>query len=888
MEVESALDAIASGRNRASLGVGRFVGLAACEQSSSDPGFDYQSSIRARTLSGSLNSTGPRLRRVLDQDRALREGKAVGGAVLTANKWLVMGSIAAGTIMFPPAGAAAAIAMAGTQFALDASFDTLLDLYEADATETANKALAARLRQMREEEGVALEDLAGMPPQERRRRVLGSGISDRVSILEAKPEARAIVNNHLIQVLEDAVGSEIARAEFERRATAANVGALQDDVAQLGGLTLAMLETQEHVKTSLTRVQTELHQVQADVGQLTTRVSRNESRLDSVESDVRFLNDFVFGQLPPARQIEALKRGIFPEMSSAERAAAVHKIRIVERRQAIVEGIGDVLNAAGVFVQAAGRLGVDPDFVEKAGQVVRVGQAAFSAFTSFASGNYLGAVTALAGLLGGGPDAATVRHGQVMGRLSQLLRGQQAILTNQRHILDNQRRILESLCVIYEEVIRLGQTIQRVHASLMESLAKVRTEVLINRSILRDLVSEGLERAEYFRETRHEIDHSFRGGAFRSYEGLAQHFYEYSDTFHHGIRSIELALSRDEVAALFRLTTFAGDRIGTPSLDALAFIRAIYLPCLSFWREAVTAASIQPEVALKATLLPSRWITRGTRALPGGTTADSQEKLGRLGNEEPIESARFLLANLENLLSVTTLTWACNLVAELNVYFQLLMRPNDASIMEAEEVALSPRLSRRGRGLVRNCLPLLDLAIAQQALLSGDCLLEHLGKLLERHEPSALELLRENALLRRNWAVHCVREALARRRASAYHLEIALRTRTESRLLESFLDQPWEVRRVDPGPQAGDDSPRPHEAWVVVVGWEDVDPVMVPMPSPKDIIEGLHEHTPEMGLLLATKARVVDALADYDLVESLPEGDRAFALTMNLLGVVIS
>lgn len=216
------------------------------------------------------------------------------------------------------------------------------------------------------------------------------------------------------------------------------------------------------------------------------------SRLDRVEAKSDFLVLSTYKNLSPQEKIAALKDpNVFPELGSKQREEAIANLQKLKTLTDIQNTANDILNATGSLAQIAKGLGVDPRVVSTVNQVARVAGALVGIGTSIASGNILGVLSGVASLFTG-PDPAEARHKEVMDTLGKILEGQAALYANQKIMLENQRKLLAGQRAILYSIQEVSQKIDKRFDEAQQQLKIILGEVYYNRKLLNDIFNESL------------------------------------------------------------------------------------------------------------------------------------------------------------------------------------------------------------------------------------------------------------------------------------------------------------------------------------------------------------------------------------------------------------
>jgi len=135
------------------------------------------------------------------------------------------------------------------------------------------------------------------------------------------------------------------------------------------------------------------------------------------------------------------------ELTNEQKQSLVSNL---QKRKVLVEEAqkwNDFVHTGNDLIGIAAKLGVDQDIVQTLHKGLSAGDTAYSAINAALSGNYLGAVTAVFGLFGGGGmDAETAHYAAIMAKLDEIIETQKKLIAIQQQILSELSKI-ESLII---------------------------------------------------------------------------------------------------------------------------------------------------------------------------------------------------------------------------------------------------------------------------------------------------------------------------------------------------------------------------------------------------------------------------------------------------------
>lgn len=218
-----------------------------------------------------------------------------------------------------------------------------------------------------------------------------------------------------------------------------------------------MKESHTALNARLDEHETLIKDVSAKVADLQTSVREVDEKVKVLGRDQTFVSDFVFSKMSAREKAEALKGDFMKERFQCTNAPPGCDTNLKEKLIARFEKEADlndmVSTASGIIgqvntaAQIAADLGIDVP--PEVGKAIQFGNAAVNAFSSFASGNPIGAIASLTGLLGGRKDPAAERHAAMMGYLKE----QFGIMNGKLdRILENQAAIMQAVVNLHTEM----------------------------------------------------------------------------------------------------------------------------------------------------------------------------------------------------------------------------------------------------------------------------------------------------------------------------------------------------------------------------------------------------------------------------------------------------
>ena len=431
---------------------------------------------RAQAVAGPAAANGDELRRQSMRMKSIVEvyenkkwKDGVEGKLLDANNLMVSTIVAASLAAAAPTGGASLV-IGGFTAITAAGLGYVSSEFQRQSEEAARRALGTAIANHIKDRG--LDDLSGLNPEQILDRLAGSGhpvLDPNLERLQNDPQAVAIADSQLMKVL---ARTDIAMMENLKELAAkgeTNAAAIQDTQKQVAHLSKTFADFTRDTDEKFVKLNNTMNDVVADLKDVNDRVQLNTTDIARNTEDIAFLQDAMYGKMSRSEQRAFLEAGALDSrLSPEEKAHRLDLAKKAEKREELVEDLGNFVDGAGAMMKIASNLGVEVppevrDTVNKGTQVA-------SAVLAFSTGNYLGAVVAVSGLFGGGggPDRAAVRHQQVMAQLANLRagiedlkRGQDEIKGMIAQLDENDRKIMQNQRAPDEAVVDLSEQVAR-------------------------------------------------------------------------------------------------------------------------------------------------------------------------------------------------------------------------------------------------------------------------------------------------------------------------------------------------------------------------------------------------------------------------------------------
>lgn len=620
-----------------------------------------------------------------------------------------------------------------------------------------------------------------------------------------------------------------------------------------------------------------------EIGALIRTTESNTRALFHQRQNLSFLNEIMFGQMSTTDKIKALRAGYWgTDLSLQQKADFERKLKILKLSEDIQNNVNTYLEGSNALLKIASLAGVDPKWISKAAQFNRYVQVGGQAISLSMSGNVLGATNAVLSLFGGGRDIALERHQEIMQGLQELMKGQAMILEGINDLKRGINSIMESQQKIFISISNLAEQVRNNHLQNMEAFAVLRARLSAIQNLVNESSSLPLDKCTIFVNSKKKFKCAH--GIFASYDELRKHFEDRADTFYSCVRDgLELVLSSrsslfDARLLLQSYTSFHSRGASQSDDEVSEYLLKIYKPTVDLMNLVTEPEDV--DSILNSLFLPmNRWkniLLKPQLELQYVQKSEGLQAWPSLRNR-PLEAFRLLIAP-QKLQEIALM------VNEVVPYFPLLAdfsnRPHLRSLQDLKTTA-NNNLVREQEALemLQKVLGLLDIAMAQQSLLSGDILIPYLSprfiEALHRlQDPAPLDtshllilktmkpVLENNPLFSRNFMTYYLSQELKKMsapRSTAYSLAYAQEDPTH---LKTYLDLP--IRKIE----------RIGGEWMVHLGSEKFE-VAVALPKPKDL-EDTHwefQRSPEIEPLLRAREIIVDQILNFDFERSASLSD---------------
>lgn len=809
---------------------------------------------------------------VLDAYKDRRDNDAIGEMAVGASFEFVKGVLYVGAKVAAPATLGASLALEGVNYGLGKVMDASLEAYKESAAEASGRVLMNHLKALREK-GEDLDRFRTMDPSLAVEEILStssSGSVPTIDLSKVDPNGRPFLNHHSIEQLKSFLTEQEKLNDFVDAQQAVAIDELQKDAQDMGVMANSLLQIQKDGTEHLKALRGTMEEVQADVKELEGMVGENAE-------GIAFLKEFMFGSMSPEDQLKALESGKFklPDQKSKEKA-----LKVLVGRRKLVSDANKYLNGASVVAGVLGQAGIlKPKLVADVNKAANTGLAVVNGLSALASGNYIGAISAVGSLMGiwgkKGPDVATQRHEQIMEQFGILQQGQEQIMENQEKLMEGQREIMRLQVETYRAVQSMGKRIEKRFDEVMESLGRIHHDVLVNRRLIEKLLTDDLDAGHKFladmRKWRDDYD--LERQRFNNFGAMQTYFSDAANypNFNRGMKAIEDARPDDATLMVddrLRLDTY--EESSTPGEQTGV---SAYLDAYSSTLGLASLRKGESAEFVSSLLLPVVDVTH----------LDAKE-----ADLDSSKANQDLLAFVERHiaipLSVDALSKVYGLLLGFQVYYQLRTASEPTQLDDFSDFETKKYLSKSALIRLEEALMTVDTAVAQQSLFAGEALLPAVKEAIEAvlldpklaKEPayqSVIEAVKANGLLRRNLAMYLAHHAVygeGQNQIFTYQVASGM-SATYPDYLKHIFGPGYEFKH-----EPDENYPNP---WLLVLPGG----LSLRLPSAEKLQHGHLEHPAEMQDLLALRERLLDSIMAYEWPADLSESERAMVFDLNIL-----
>ena len=523
---------------------------------------------------------------------------------------------------------------------------------------------------------------------------------------------QAAINDEPDQTQRELLRTQFAKGTEERVLKGLKVVALsqeemREDLNQLKAFNTTFTEFTKETKSRLNNLENAQKELATDLNELRLDLDQTKGQTKKNTSDIKFMQDMMFGQMNPKDQLKALEAGWKSDLPASERKSLERQINIAKKTMEFQHGMNTALAVTDTLMTLAAAAGVSPKFIKGVSKVANAAKHAVNAVTSYLTGNPIGAITSVGSLIGGlfgGPDVGALRHQQIMEKFEEVLAGQQEIKEALKIIDAKVDALLEGQRIMFETLAELRMDIERYHLENMNAIEDLRQDVLYNRRILVSVLSRNIDRCDEFLASRNRFPFNNFSG-FESFSNLASHFAYNHDKFDDCAEGLSqfFRINTDRgIPEIFFMKSYEGESLDPTQKNQITdFIKRVYKPTFTY-----THAWLGPNGLEQKLLFTPQKVSAPLLQSAKRTNGDTL---------------------LENPLSVPHLFKRITTLFQVHPYFD--WRDHNAGFSRLYDMDVMLKNStpqHDGEDYLKSALQYANTALAQEGLIAGTSILSSL------------------------------------------------------------------------------------------------------------------------------------------------------------------
>ncbi len=385
-----------------------------------------------------------------------------------AGEWLSLGVGGSAALVAAVAGPQAAVTIPA--LLVGAALTTLIDVgneeLEAVSQVQLRRFLKSKEQEILNDLGLSFEDMRADP--EKAKEAFADGVQVFQDLRDRAGGDEAVWKQSQDLLLQTIVNTD--RAQWDA------IQQNQQDIELVADFVVDLAEDLESFKSEVNEkfetLEAAFENISSAVVDLEVAVVDLDNRVVSLERDQSVIADFIFDQMPPDQKVRALRDRDFmasrfacPEGQETCERSELRDAMIVrfEEEAELQELLGTATSAIGTL-NTVGKIANDLNIASpELNEALRIGNAAFGAFTGFMTGNYLGAISSVTGLFAKKPDPDAERFKIMMKYLQQQFKQINAKLDA---VLENQVKIMDALNSLSEQMQKSFLRVERQLANL--------------------------------------------------------------------------------------------------------------------------------------------------------------------------------------------------------------------------------------------------------------------------------------------------------------------------------------------------------------------------------------------------------------------------------------
>lgn len=739
---------------------------------------------------------------------------------------------------------------------------------------------------LRKVESMVIEEMEGNS-----RKILKNGLDD-VMRKAGKNVEEAIKSNQNPQAFLDALNahSNIMEGLYKNLPNATNEDKEFVKAAMLKTIDNEIKTGFKGVNVAETLTKTELEQVNKNVTALSISFFKyaesNNKKLEQIvsiqndingqlkdinertgktEKGVEFLQDFFFNKMTPEEKINALKLGMVPGIpDSKQRQDLIQKISLYQKQQQLVSSIQGYLEGASEIVSFAKTLGLNPKLADGLSKGIAIAAGAFNAAASIMSGNYIGAISAVAGVIGiGGPDVAAERHKEIMEALGKIYEKLDVIEQKIDELRKGQQIILENQKKTFDALVSISKQIDKNQEEVRTKLEQIHQDIIYDRGLITNYVRTGY--TSCCRLVANDCESS-------SPDTIINTELNKFPTYNQLVLLCTKWTSTGDIDKCFNIIgeimksdgTFDNPIFNLQSSSEFSdynsvhkFIDSIHSPLVSFLNSDTTVKDFSLDEKRTSLFVPST------------TVRSLDEKLNQIKDQHIEISHHYNFqsfgTNISKPLWFESVQRHLNAILNIHYYRMAINKATLQPYTKAE--LINNEVNLAGYDDLKRGLALVDYAIAQQNLYSGDILLPILYNVWSiidstnrERKSKVIRLLNNNSQLAYNFIIYSVSKEIETGSVMSY--SSGYNSKDINNFSLNFKNN-WNLKWSDSSTTQSNKTTIP-KGWATKIGEQYYE-----MPTPEEVQLGRLSYSQNIQILLSLKSRILEELDTYSIYKSM-------------------
>lgn len=541
------------------------------------------------------------------------------------------------------------------------------------------------------------------------------------------------------------------------------------------------------------------------------------------------------------------------------------------------------LDLTSAFIDLGRKFGIESELINEIEKVSFLAKTGIAAFAAFTATDYVGAVNLFSSFVGAfssPKDISAIRHEQIVNMLTKLGLKQDKIIENQKVINHKLENVLKGQSVIYDTIRQTSEIIISAWDDINSKLFEINHSVKVTQSISLAILNENVDKLRQFLETRERYRIIEYEANRLSLKGMREHFeipicY---DNFRDGWQAVEAVIFEDDSISIDDSINDIFHCAAYPNEVSLEWLEKHKLLIRNFFGKQVEAMTtsggkMSLDVISMIILYPSK------------TVLDIDNKLNRITSFQENDLSAFNFKSLGTLVFPRKVEAVGRWLLDTYYYWDFIGRKVDWFFSPTDEVLerSSSNKFHPGKEVLIKYLSIINLAIAQQATLSGDFCLHSISRFIiaEQHSKNdrgsenflnILDIFRTNGFLKENWIMYLIHSAIRDSEKTFFYYHMALSALSygekHSYLMNDLLGKAHGFSTKFKFSVSED------QVDLVLEGHDEHsnnEPVYITLPSSEKVRKGEMIYHPDLLLLLRLKEDVFWALEEYTLGKKMSE-----------------